>query len=193
MLKVTRENTLRSSGSKFVSLTFSALKTKTISCKQCRSWWDGSLWVVSSGSTLFAFYFDFLLKPLFGTMVLIRFKGGKDHFKNPAMKGLTNSLCQLWHLIYNKIKCIDRAYFMRVRAVLSLSKPNIAYNILTNCIRPHGGLQWSVRSTVTLPQIQVNWNWIRFCGFVFFYLQNLTRWQRLIKTNDDLWIDEMRR
>ena len=77
-------------------LTLLALQTKLF-CIQCRSWWDSSLWAVSSGSTLFATMFCFGLRPLFWAMVLTRFKDGKVHFRNVEMKA---EISNFWTLSY---------------------------------------------------------------------------------------------
>ena len=79
-------------------LTFSALQTNTDQhsylSKQCRSWWDGSSWAISSGSTLFAI----MLLTTDCNLYLKQwkcpfFKNGRVHSKNSGVIGLRYT----WH------------------------------------------------------------------------------------------------
>ena len=77
-------------------------------CKQCRSWWDGSLWAVSSGSSLFAilsFCNWFLTEPLFARMDVSKFRDGRVHFRNSVMKGLR--VVEIWITNNRSPGCTD--------------------------------------------------------------------------------------
>ena len=59
-------------------------------CKQCRSWWAGSWWDVSSRSILLAILF-WLCRSLFAIMGMSKVNDGNIYFMNSGWKGFTHS------------------------------------------------------------------------------------------------------
>ena len=126
-----------------VIIPFSPADQTIYLCKQCTSWWNGSWWAISSGSTLNVILFWFLTDIPICNIDMSKFKDGNVHFH--ILRVERDECCIAYLCITLQKKTIT------CRVLLEFHYIFFKYSITSMARTRMARLPWMIRTLFSVP------------------------------------------